>query len=444
MKKIILLILCIIVLISGALAEDSATVSVNGVGEHVTVTLTMEDDRILRVEATTDNTEADERGRESLELIPSAMIAQNSVNVDAVSGATCTSNAVIAGATEAWLQIMTDRMSQEEWMMETGSSHGDTQSITEEIPIKVLILPKFEIGELSGDFPGEAQFYYEHYLEGGDVYEVSGDNLYVKDGVALYLTGMGKVNGALSTMAVLSDSRFDFSDACIISTGCAGSSVGNTVMGDVFIITAAVDFDLGHHADARELADPDANTWFHDSSYDDSAVIQLNTELVNRVYSLVKDVPLETTEKTVNYMRAAFNDEAWAVRNPQVSLGTTVTSDNYWKGIHDHENALLMIQTYDCSDPYVTAEMEEIGVCTAVQRMGMLDRLIIIRDSVNMDVFMCGSTPESLWDPDFQTPLSNEDSVEAADIFATAMENNFKVGSVIIDSILEEELSAAA
>ncbi|MGN1069675.1 MAG: hypothetical protein ACI4P5_04640, partial [Candidatus Fimadaptatus sp.] len=29
------------------------------------------------------------------------------------------------------------------------------------IEIKVLILPKFEAGEMSGDFPGEAQYYYE-------------------------------------------------------------------------------------------------------------------------------------------------------------------------------------------------------------------------------------------------------------------------------------------
>ena len=133
MKQTIISILCVIMLISGALAEDSATVIVNGVGEHVTVTLTMEDDRIISVEACTDNTEADERGRESLELISTAMVEKNSVNVDAVSGATCTSNAVIAGATEAWLQIMTDRMSQEEWMQEAENSLGETQSIIEEI-----------------------------------------------------------------------------------------------------------------------------------------------------------------------------------------------------------------------------------------------------------------------------------------------------------------------
>ena len=52
-----------------------------------------------------------------------------------------------------------------------------------------------------------------------------------------------------------------------------------------------------------------------------------------------------------------------------------------------------------------------------------------------MDVFMLGATPESLWDPNFQDSLSSEDSVEAADIFATAMENNFKVGSIVIDAI---------
>ena len=70
----------------------------------------------------------------------------------------------------------------------------------------------------------------------------------------------------------------------------------------------------------------------------------------------------------------------------------------------------------------------------------MLDRYIIIRDSVNMDVFMNGATPESLWDPNFDESLASESSVESADIFATAMENCFKVGSVVIDAILDGSL----
>lgn len=312
----------------------------------------------------------------------------------------------------------------------------------EKIPIRVLILPKFEVGAMSGDFPGEAQLYYEKYLAGGEEYEVpyaaEGCRLYVKDGVALCTLGMGKLRAALNTAAVLSDDRFDFSDAYIFSVGCAGSAVGTTVMGDVVVASAAVDYDLGHRADARELSDPDALTWFHEEEFDDAAVVRLDPQLVQRVYALVKDLPLETTERTRSYMSSCFDGAEWAVRDPIVLLGTTVTGDNYWKGQHDHENALAMVQTYDCPDPYAVTEMEDIAVCEAVRRRGLLDRLIVLRCSVNMDAFMGGATPEILWGNDgTDDQLSQDYSKEAADIFPTAMENNFLVGSTIIDAVLQ-------
>ena len=306
------------------------------------------------------------------------------------------------------------------------------------LPVKVLLLPKFEIGEMSGDFPGEAQYYYEHYLAGADEYDVpyNSGKLYYQDGVAMCVQVMGKINAALGTMAILSDTRFDFSDAFIISTGCAGSSTGKTVMGDVFLITAAVDYDLGHHADARELSSPEETAWFHDADFDDAAVVRLNPELMEKVYALVKDAPVETTEVTRNFMRAAFDGADWAVRDPRVLRGTTVTSDNYWKGRYGHLNALRMAEVYQCPDPYALTEMEDVAIARTVERMGMLDRLMIIRDSVNMDVFMLGAMPETLWGDAEATTLASEENVEAADIFMTAMKNNFNVGRIIIDKIL--------
>ena len=81
------------------------------------------------------------------------------------------------------------------------------------VPVRILILPKFEMGEITGDFPGEAQFFYEECLAGGEEYEVKGflgtERLYYKDGVALFLLGEGKVRAALNTAAVLSDQRFE-------------------------------------------------------------------------------------------------------------------------------------------------------------------------------------------------------------------------------------------
>ncbi len=321
---------------------------------------------------------------------------------------------------------------------------AEDASSAEPTEIKVLILPKFESGEMSGDFPGEAQYYYEAYCEGGEEYDIVGgygDNkLYVKDGVALYVTGMGKVNTALSLQAILMDDRFDFSNAYIMSTGCAGSAIEYGVMGDVFVITSTIDFDLGHHADPREMTEESDTTWFHDESYDDASYKLLNQELCDKVYDLVKDVKIETTDRTRAYMAAAFDDAEWATRDPQVLRGTTVTADNYWKGKYDHENALLMTETYGCPDPYALTEMEDNALAVALDRLGMLDRYIVIRDSVNTDVFMNGATPESLWDPDFDESLASESSVESADIFATAMENNYKVGSVVVDAILNGDL----
>ena len=99
-----------------------------------------------------------------------------------------------------------------------------------------------------------------------------------------------------------------------------------------------------------------------------------------------------------------------------------------------------MTETFGCPDPYALTEMEDSALGVVLDRLGMLDRYIIIRDSVNMDVFMNGATAESLWDPNFDGSLASEDSVESADIFATAMENNFKVGSVVVEAILNGTL----
>ena len=310
--------------------------------------------------------------------------------------------------------------------------------------IKVLILPKFEVDEMAGDFPGEAQYYYETYCQDGSEYEIrggqAGNRLYVKDGIALYVTGMGKVNAAASLTALLCDSRFDFSDAYLLSTGCAGSSSDGTVMGDVFLITAAVDYDLGHHADPRDMTEANDTTWFHDSSYDNSACKLLDSDLMERAYDLIKDIPLETTEKTRSYMTAALPDDNWAGREPQVLRGTTVSGDNYWKGTYDHANAVSQVQTYGCPDPYTTTEMEDLALAVVADRMGMLDRLLILRVSVDLDIYMNGATPEMLWGQGESLDLAPEESVESADIFETAMGNVFRVGSILIDAVCSETI----
>ena len=305
-------------------------------------------------------------------------------------------------------------------------------------PIRMLILAKFEPEGLDGALAGEARPYYDAYCRGGESYTVPGcaSPLYVKDGVALIVTGMGKINAAITLTALLLDPRFDFSGAYFLSTGCAGSAAGSTVMGDVVLVTATADYDLGHHADCREMEDPERPTWFADNYSGDAVCCRLDPALTERVWALVKDFRPRTTERTRAAMRAAFGDAPWARREPQVLCGTAVTGDNYWKGRYGHRTAELIAKTYGCPDPYAVSEMEDHALARVLARFGLLAKLVVIRGSVNMDVFMGGLTPEALWAPEHSHSLTSAESAEAADLFPVAMQNIFEVGRVIVDAAL--------
>lgn len=304
-------------------------------------------------------------------------------------------------------------------------------AVSEKKDIKVLILPKIA---------PEAEDYMNAYLEGADEYQIDapherGYKLYVKDGIALIITGEGKTNATIAAMSVLTDPRFNFSDALILSTGCAGSAPETTVMGDVFVTTSIFDYDLGHHADPREMTTESDVTWFHSPDYDNSAIVYLSKDLTDRVFELVKDIKPRTTPVTRTFMAHAFDNAAWATRDPVVMKGTTSSGDNFFKGVYDLANAQYMAKFYNCPDPYVAGEMEDVAIGVVLKRLGLLDHYVVIRSSVNMLVFMGNATPENSWSTELK--FESGENTETADILLTAMKNVFEVGQVIIDSYLD-------
>ena len=86
----------------------------------------------------------------------------------------------------------------------------------DKLVFKSLLLPHFESGKMTGDFGGEAQLSYEEYFMDSEKYTLlNGYELYVNKELqtALCLTGSGKTNSTACLTALLSDSRFDFTDA---------------------------------------------------------------------------------------------------------------------------------------------------------------------------------------------------------------------------------------
>ncbi len=311
--------------------------------------------------------------------------------------------------------------------------------------IKVLIIPKFEKGELTGDEIGEGQLYFEKYFKNQNVSKyklANGKDFYVNNstGVAFGITGMGKVCASSYLTTALTDNRFDFSDTYFLGVGCAGSASEFSTCGDVAIIYEAVDFDLSHYCDIRDYDKYtyESVNWYHAKGYEDSDHIVFNEQLADKVYDLVKDTKIYTTDKTRDLLMKSFQEMEWAARDPKVIKGTTVTGDCYWKGdiLHEIVKEYICKEVYKCKYEYAMTEMEDIAVAHVLRDYNKLDKFIDLRVSVNIDVFFNGSNPELLWG---DNPESRDPSLDI-DIFDTAMQNILDVTTPIIDKILKNEL----
>ena len=309
--------------------------------------------------------------------------------------------------------------------------------------VRALIIPKFEIGDMTGDAIGESQLFYENYCMGCKEIDIphlpETSHFYFNNdnGVGMLVTDIGKTVSALSLSALLSSDMYDFSNTYIVSVGCCGGNVGENIYGDVVLVTAACDCDLGYFADSSEKEDdnilwypyPGLNTYTHEF---------LNPDLCENVYQMVKDCPLRTTENAERIFVENFGKEKMAHEKPMVLKGTTVTSDRYWKGYTGNITANYITEYYKCPDPYMSTEMEEIAIMSAADSFGLLNRMISFRVVVNMDMFLNFQTPENLWGHHgANTGNGVTDTNETLDVFEPGMRNLYDVASIVINDILD-------
>ena len=101
----LLLAVCMLSGVFAAFAEagNAYTASAKGFGGEVTVTLTIEGDRLTNVTVEGPD-ETQGIGSNAVDLMPDMMLKANSVEVDAVSGCTFTSTAILTAAKEALAQ----------------------------------------------------------------------------------------------------------------------------------------------------------------------------------------------------------------------------------------------------------------------------------------------------------------------------------------------------
>lgn len=308
--------------------------------------------------------------------------------------------------------------------------------------VKVVVLPMYEIGEDTGDRPGELQFWVERYPGLTKLpFPLGAHDLYLsEDGVLLCLTGGGVTNATSTLMALGLDPRFDLSRAYFLVAGIAGADPQDMSLGSAAWARFVVDGDLLYEIDGREIPEE----WPYgmiplgaeepnvlDSGWTvETIVYELNEELRDWAYHLTKDHPVADTPGLAEF-RTLFRDYPAANQPPRVLRGDTIGASTYWHGelLNDWANDWVKLHTGGRGE-FMTSNMEDNGTLTALKRLsgtGRIDwnRIMVLRTASNFTMPRPGET--AAWSTTADYPDNGVPALEAA----------YQVGRRVVDEIVD-------
>ena len=268
------------------------------------------------------------------------------------------------------------------------------------IPVKVVVVAMFEVGNDTGDQPGELQYWVERdHLD--RIYPLAAGYHAVRmngQGEMAVLTGQGTAHAAATIMALGLDPRFDLSHAYWLVAGIAGGSPDRVSLGSAVWARYVVDGDLGYEIDAREMP-PDWTTGYlplrkarpfePPAAPLDGQVYTLNAALAEWAFNLTRSTPLADTDR-LRDIRSSF-DGAEAARPPFVAMGDELSSSTYWHGkLMDAWAAEWVPYFTGGKGVFATTAMEDTGTLQSLEYLanaGRVDgqRILILRTVSNFD-----------------------------------------------------------
>jgi purine nucleoside permease len=316
------------------------------------------------------------------------------------------------------------------------------------IQVRVVVVTTFEVGNDTGDIPGEFQHWVERYPLSQTMPFPMGNRALrynPEQHVLGVVTSMGKVHAAASIMALALDKRFDFSKAYWILAGIAGIDPAKGSIGSAVWAHYAVDGDLGFEVDAREMPSdwptgivPDGRaTPFQPpapkrDNDDGIEAFKLNGGLTDWAYGLTADMTLPDNDK-LKANRAKYADYPNALKPPYVMVGDTLTADRFWVGG-------LMTKWAEKWVPYWT-EDKGVFVTSAEEDVGYLQALTYLAKIHKVD-FSRAMDLRTASDFTVQTPgktaaefLASEASGSGYGAYMESVEAAYLVGSKVVSEI---------
>jgi len=314
------------------------------------------------------------------------------------------------------------------------------------IPVKVVVVSMYETGQITGDRPGEYQFWVERTpLDQEFSFPVGEYPLrYNERGILGVCTGGGISNATASIMALGFDARFDLSEAYWLIAGIAGGDPADVALGSAVWARHVIDGDLLYEIDAREIpqewpygliplgarspAKPGDDVTLGWTV--DTISFQLNAQLVAWANWISQNVNLVEYPASQRFSRQ-FKNYPGAAGPARIVQGETLSSSTYWHGELMNRWANDWVQVYSSPDMnFMTTNMEDSGTLTALHRLdriGLVDaeRVLVLRTVSNYTVPPPGES--AAWSATAEYPDRGLPALEAA----------YQVGSYVVEALVD-------
>jgi purine nucleoside permease len=312
------------------------------------------------------------------------------------------------------------------------------------IPVKVVVVAMFEVGEDTGDQPGELQYWVERdHLD--RVYPLPAAYHAVRmnaDGEMAVLSGQGTAHAAATIMALGLDPRFDLTHAYWLIAGIAGGSPDRISLGSAAWARWVVDGDLGYEIDAREIPSDWPTGYIplrKTRPYEQPAaplegqVFALNPTLAAWAFNRTRNLPLADSDK-LKQIRTEF-DGAAAQRPPSVTFGDEISSSTYWHGKLSDAWATAWVDYFTGGKGrFVTTAMEDTGTLLSLKNLaaaGRVDwqRILVLRTVSNFDQQPPGMTAAD--------SLARQ-RIGAYSAYLPSLEAAYTVGHAVVSEIMSQ------
>ncbi len=339
---------------------------------------------------------------------------------------------------------------------------AQTHARTAVIRPKVIVVVYFEVGNDTGDTPGELQYWVERdHLD--RVIEVPGMSRHVRanaDGSEIAMAiGPGNIRPGVNLTAFGFDPRFDLRKTYWLFNGIAGVSPREMSLASAVWTDFVVNGDLAHEIDPREMPqdwpdgfyaldktrpeDPphvpedlegDVRTWPKDGARSNSAgsVVRMNPSLMAWAYGLTRDTKLPETDG-MRALDARYKGFPAAQQPPTVSVGANLATEIFWHGAKMDEWAHRWVR-------YMTGDKARLGssamndsgsmmALLALTRAGRADwnRAMVLRTGSNFTMQAPDETAEQ---------SANREQHGSYTAYEPSLESLYRVGSRVVKALL--------